>query len=330
MNIAFKKHNFHRATLKVIHDANEIVDEYLEQGFILTLRQLYYQCVARDLIPNTQKSYKRLGVIVNNARLTGLLSWDAIEDRTRNITNWRFADSPEEEIKAAMRSYNHDKWKNQPSYVEVWVEKEALAGVVQRICQRVQVPFLSCRGYVSQSEMFEAGYRRLARRVEGGQDVVVLHLGDHDPSGIDMTRDIEDRIRLFACEAEPNIDINRIALNMVQIKEHDPPPNPAKETDSRYRTYIDQFGSSSWELDALPPNVLSGLIESHVDDLRDDDQWDADVNLQEWKRDELRMIHENYDQALWFLRDGPAEMDLERLQRHYAKVKRFLEFEELI
>ena len=301
MKIAFKQHSFHRTTIGLIDNANAIVDEYMADGFLLTLRQLYYQFVARDLIPNTQKSYKRLGVIINNARLCGLLSWDAIEDRTRNLHAWRFSESPKAEIESAERRYMHDKWKNQPNYVEVWVEKEALAGVVERICGKVQVPFLSCRGYVSQSEMFQAGHRRLSDMVQHGQDVTVLHLGDHDPSGIDMTRDIADRICLFAGAYDHDIHIERIALNIEQVKEHDPPPNPAKETDSRYWGYIDRFGRESWELDALPPQVLSDLIERHVDDLRDDFQWEQDVDEQERRRAELRRINNNYETVIQVL-----------------------------
>src|SRR5262249_10346260 len=157
------------------------------QGYNLTLRQLFYQFVSRDLIPNNVRSYKRLGSIINDARLAGLIDWSAIEDRTRNLHElpcWR---TPAGIIRSCAQQYRTDLWAKQENRVEVWIEKEALAGVFERVCDELRVPFFSCRGYTSQSEMWVAGHR-LKRIIDAGQRPVILHFGDHDPSGMDMTR----------------------------------------------------------------------------------------------------------------------------------------------
>ena len=272
MKEQFIDKNFRPATLAVIEQANVIIADYAAQGFSLTLRQLYYQFVARDLIANTERSYHRLGGIINDGRLAGLIDWNAIEDRTRNLqTNLRLRD-PAAGIKLIREQYGIDMWENQPNRVEVWIEKEALAGVISGVCEELDVPYFACRGYVSQSEQWRAG-KRMRRSYEMQQTTIVLHFGDHDPSGIDMTRDNQDRLTLLTSYGNTPT-VKRIALNMDQIEQYDPPPNPAKMTDSRFVNYMEKFGDYSWELDALEPRVLVALIREHVAKYCDDDLWE--------------------------------------------------------
>lgn len=271
MKIAYIEKTFHQKSLDLIDICNDVISDYESRGYTLTLRQLYYQLVSRDLIANKQKEYSRLGSIVSDARLAGLISWDSIEDRTRNIQKNSHWDSPEQIVKASINSYRIDRWENQPYHVEVWIEKDALIGVISRICRQLDVTHFSCRGYTSASEMWKAGYYRMRGAIRDGKQPVIIHLGDHDPSGIDMTRDIAERLALFS---DYNVEVNRIALNRDQIELYNPPPNPAKLTDSRADGYIQLHGYSSWELDALDPDVLSNLVENAVLDLRDEDLWD--------------------------------------------------------
>ncbi|MDD3040415.1 hypothetical protein [Bacteroides sp.] len=227
-------------------------------GYDLTLRQVYYQLVARDVIPNNERSYKNLGNLVSDGRIAGLIDWEAIIDRTRNIRRNSHWDSPSEIIEIASQQFAYDKWAEQYNYVEVWVEKDALIGVVGQICERLDVPYFSCRGYVSQSEMWAA-----ARRLQQygiNKDIIIIHLGDHDPSGKDMSRDIVDRLSLFDIYPE----FQRIALNIDQIELYDPPPNPTKLTDSRCHAYIREYGYECWELDALKPEIIEELIRKTV------------------------------------------------------------------
>lgn len=280
--IRYISKNFRASTLAVIDQANAIINEYAAQGFDLTLRQLYYQFVARDLLPNRQKSYDRLGAIVSDARLAGLIDWSAIEDRTRFVRELSHWESPGAIIEACADQYRRDKWADQDYRPEVWIEKDALVGVIEGVCNELDVPFFSCRGYVSQSEMWRAAQRLIGYQREG-KAPFIIHLGDHDPSGLDMSRDIVDRLNVFGA----GHDFSRIALNMDQVEEHDPPPNPAKITDSRAGGYIAEFGPESWELDALDPATLAGLIRETVESVREEDAWEATLAQEEIERDRL-------------------------------------------
>lgn len=265
----YREITFRQASLDQIGQAQTIIEDYRRRGLKLNLRQLYYRMVARNWIANTERSYKNLGNLISNGRLGGLISWAAIEDRTRGVEANSHWTSPAAMMDAAVQWYAIDKWLNQPRAVEVWVEKEALAGVVEPICNRLDIPWLACRGYTSQSEMWEGG-RRLRRYLSSGRSPVILYLGDHDPSGIDMTRDVTERLRMFV--GEP-VEVVRLALNMDQVEQYGPPPNPTKWKDSRADWYMDRYGKSSWELDALDPDVIAGLIRDAVLDIRDPGLW---------------------------------------------------------
>jgi len=286
MRETYVSKNFRSDSLKLLYLAQRIVREYMGQGYTLTLRQLYYQFVARDIIENSERSYKRLGGLINDGRLAGYIDWEAIEDRTREVSILSHWNHPSDIVRACAEQFALDKWREQPNYVEVWVEKEALAGVIEPVCEEFDVPFFSCRGYPSQSSVWRAGQRM--KHVNG--EPHILHLGDHDPSGIDMTRDIEDRIYLFA---QRPVVVRRLALNMDQIEEFKPPPNPAKLTDSRALDYVRQYGRSSWELDALEPKILTDLVAEEVMRLRDDTLWDEEVSREERYRSKLRDIAAN-------------------------------------
>lgn len=292
--IAYIEQNFSAKTLALIDLANDIIEEYARQGYDLTLRQLYYQMVARDIIPNQQKEYKRLGNVLNNARLAGLVDWDAIVDRTRNLAAPSTWDNPADIIASARYSYAIDLWQDQDYRVEVWVEKDALRGVISTIARRHQVPDFACRGYSSASEMWAAA-QRLLRHIKNGQTPVIIHLGDHDPSGLDMTRDIIERLELFTNRRQGrSFIVERAALNMDQIEEHNPPPNPAKEADSRFAGYVVDYGDESWELDALNPTILDDLITGTIDRYRDDDLFDARLRQQAAEKSVLAQIEKNY------------------------------------
>jgi len=284
--VKYEDKKFRADTLAIITDAIKIVEDYQQQGFSLTLRQLYYQFVARGLLANTDKNYNKLGNIVSDARRAGLIDWNAIEDRTRFLRKLSSWDKPQDILETARDSYHRDLWANQNKRLEVWIEKDALVGVIEAICQENDIPFFSCRGYVSDSEMWATAYRRILRYDKGGQDTIILHLGDHDPSGIDMTRDIEDRLNLFS-GYRTNLEVRRIALTMEQIEEQSPPPNPAKMTDSRYAKYVLEYGDESWELDALEPQFISNLIRDEVDFEKDEEKWEEAYNQQEAERKQI-------------------------------------------
>ncbi len=296
--ITYIRKDFKSATLAVIEQANSIIDEYQAEGYSLTLRQLYYQFVSRALIPNTLRQYKRLGGIVSDARLAGLIDWDCIEDRTRELEDLSWWRNPGGILHASADWYRTDRWDDQPYRIEVWYEKKALAGVFDRVCSQLEVDHFACIGYVSQSEVWGAA-QRLIGYSERGQIPLILHFGDHDPSGIDMTRDIVDRLDTFGCPLE----VQRLALNMDQVEEHNPPPNPAKTTDSRYEGYIIEYGDESWELDALEPSVLANLVEEEVLSYRDDEKWEARIEEDESDCERLRLIAEHWESVAGYISD---------------------------
>lgn len=274
MKQAYKDIRFRADTLALIAFMNTMITEYQRQGFTLSVRQLYYQLVARDQIPNTEQSYKRIAGIINDGRLAGLIDWDAIEDRNRDIEKRSAWESGSSILRACAQSFHMDMWDNQPVRTFVIVEKAALAGVLSQVCKRYDVPLLAARGYPSVSIVREMALDYLLPAIENGQQVQILHLGDHDPSGIDMTRDLEERFELFLGDDAGSLTIHRMALNMNQIQELKPPPNPAKVTDSRFSEYAKIHGTKSWELDALEPRHLVQLVETEVQAVMDDQRWE--------------------------------------------------------
>lgn len=294
MKIQYETIALRTQALDIISKANSIIEEYQGNGYSLTLRQLYYQFVARDLFPekwadpatkstNNQKSYDKLGSIISSGRRAGLIDWDAIVDRTRFLREPTHWDSPNAIIKSCAAQFAYDLWENQDKYVEIWFEKDALLGTFERSAEGYRLPIFSNRGYVSDSSVWEAAQRI---RRHDDKECVILHFGDHDPSGIDMTRDVGARLELFGA----NVQIKRLALNIDQVKKYNLPPNWAKETDSRFWDYVVNFGSKSWELDALPPDVLVKLVFKEVGKHLDLNQWQEDQKREEAARDQLEMV----------------------------------------
>jgi hypothetical protein len=299
---AFKPIRFKPATLALIDHANEIIGEYQALGFILTLRQMFYQFVSRPSLglANTFDNYKRLGRTITDARRAGLIDWDAIEDRTRNVHRLPTWHDPPQIVASCAEQYREDAWTSQPYRPEVWIEKDALIGVIEDVSNELRAPYFSCRGNVSEPEMYAAG-TRFARIVRQGQLPIVLHLGDHDPNGVDMTRDIRERLRMFA---RREIEVQRIALNLGQVTGL--PPNFAKENDSRYAAYVRQFGTTEcWELDALAPNVISGLVRAALDRLIDQDAWAAAIAAEDNSRAILVAAANNWSLVKSALRAAP-------------------------
>jgi len=138
--------------------------------------------------------------------------------------------------------------------------------VLWPLASRFHVTLMVNRGYSSQSAMFESAMR--FRQHANEQRLFLLYLGDHDPSGEDMVRDVRDRMAVFGVE---NLTVEKIALTMEQVEQYHPPPNPAKMSDSRAAGYVAKHWDESWEVDALPPEVLSELIETRIAQLFDEE-----------------------------------------------------------
>jgi hypothetical protein len=299
MKQAYKEFPFTPRKLAFIRTLDDLVQQYMAAGYTLTVRQLYYQMVQRNLIPNTMQDYKRLADTLNDARLAGMIDWDGIEDRGREFQRRGRWDSPQAILDAVASQYHEDLWVGQEHRVFVLVEKDALSGVLWRPCSRYDVPLLACKGYASVSVLREFALADLVETiVDRGQKPVILHLGDHDPSGIDMTRDLRDRLNIFVTHhARKRTALDRIALNMPQIEELKPPPNPAKVTDSRFNGYQEKFGDESWELDSLPPEYLDNLVGEEIKKyITDQDAWDERAAVIERRQAQLRSVAARWEE----------------------------------
>jgi hypothetical protein len=329
----YEKWNPREETLQLGRECVSIADRYQRQGYDLTVRQLYYQLVAAGRIPNTIQSYKTVVIITDRLRMSGRMDWFQIVDRTRRIAGNGHWNSPAEIVSASASGYRIDHWVGQPRRVEIWVEKEALAGVVGRVGRVQDIDYFSCRGYASTSSMWLAAQRFLDYW-RAGQTVTILHLGDHDPSGLDMTRDIRERLEKFLSvdwarenrrrfEDDPlyvqwadvvqdlatyvgdrPLEVKRIALNMDQVEAYSPPPNPAKTTDSRYAAYQAEHGVESWELDALNPAILDQLITDEIDAIVDVDAREERRAREAEEREILTQLTDRWDEVRDFLENS--------------------------
>jgi hypothetical protein len=254
-----KRVRWRERKLGIAQRAAEIVDSY---DMPVTVRQIYYQLVSANVIPNNQDSYDMVVTLLLEARQNGLIDWDKIEDRGRRIVKPVFWSSPTE-FKASLRNmYDEDRWQIQDQRVAVIIEKNALSGLIEPICDRWQVPFIAAGGYLSMTVLKDA-----AQIFDG---YTILYAGDHDGSGQDMPRHIAQSLASFGCFAP----VLPIALTLDQVEQYDLAPNMLKETDSRSDEYFERHGIRSvWELDALPPDVLQSIVEKAITDRIDMDKW---------------------------------------------------------
>lgn len=251
-----------RRTRHELDEIKEEIADILEEDNPATVRQVYYRLVSAGVIEKTEQEYKRTVRLLTAMRHDEEVPMEWIADYTRWMRKPRTFESGEDALRSTAQLYRRALWSSQPVYVEVWLEKDALSGVVVEETDPYDVPLMVTRGYPSVSFLHAAAevIRGYARR---GKPAVLYYLGDHDPSGVDIPRFVEERIREYAPEAE--IDFQRLAVTPAQIEAWDLPTRPTKRTDTRARN----FDGGSVEVDAIPPAQLRQLvresIESNID-----------------------------------------------------------------
>lgn len=280
--IAYSSRSMHGSSRRLLDQMIGITEDYERRGYKLTVRQLYYQLVSRNVVPNSMSSYQRTSKVLLTGRMTGQVDWDIIVDRARVPRMRPQYDTMDSFVNAVIDSYRCPRWDGQEHYLEVMVEKEALAGILEPVTDRYHVLLLANKGYSSASAMHDVA-GRMDVYEQQGRRCCILYMGDHDPSGMDMVRDIRSRLEEFDCFA----DVERIALTMDQIKEHDLPPNLAKKTDPRSRKYTDEYGGQSWELDALNPEALTRILEEHILAYLDVPRYEAAIRREQEEKDGL-------------------------------------------
>lgn len=245
--------NFSDKTMNVLNEINKILDEYSVR---MTIRQIYYQLVTRGIIENSLKSYKRYDKIITDGRKQFIVDPNAIVDRSKPMIKKPSWPDLSEFMESVGSAYQKSIWPDQENYIEVWIEKDALSGVIQPVTEKYDCQMHIGRGYQSFSNKYEAANRFK----EIDKQIIILYLGDFDPTGIDISRDLETQLQDLGTYPK----IERVALNRNQVDEYNLPPIPTKPTDSRTRKHIQQYGDMAVELDALPPNVLTRITEGAI------------------------------------------------------------------
>lgn len=288
MKIAYTdKLGLGKANIARLEVVNGIIDEYVEMGYVMTLRQLYYQLVSRNVIANNVAEYGKLSKLLTKGRMAGIVDWAAIIDRGRQEKIPYFVTGIQDALNDTAQQYRLDRMEGQDYKVEVWVEKDALSNIFYRVTKEYHISLMVNKGYSSCSAMHDA-FQRLEN---DGRPVVVLYFGDHDPSGKDMVRDIKNRFEEFGLS---DFEIYNPALSMQQIRQYNLPRNPAKITDPRAKAYIDKYGEYSWELDALEPPVLEAIIRLSAKKWIDEDVYKEMLVREAKEKEEILKIAKNY------------------------------------
>jgi len=255
----------------LMEHAIEVANRY---DSAITLRQLYYQLVAGNVIENSEASYESVGKAVATARKLGLMSFSDIEDRGRKVEASHHFASADDAVAWVKAAFDQDRWINQDERVAVICEKAALSGIVQPICQRWQVPYVASKGYASLSLGAE-----VASKLFG---YTILYFGDLDPSGVHMPQNWRDLLDGFGagCHIIP------VALTPEQVDRYDLVPQPVKLTDKRSQTFREEYGDHCYELDAIPPDLLGSIVEVAIEVFVDQDRWnerDAEIEAERAK-----------------------------------------------
>lgn len=309
MKEAFITNRFSSKSKGLLVKINSIMEEYAVAGYDVSLRQLFYLLAGHGHIPKTEESYKNLGNLVSNARLAGIIDWDMIRDRGRGAVHQPHCESVPDVVSRMKYGFVVDMWARQPAYVEVFVEKQSLEGVLEPVCGALDIPFSSNKGYSSSSAYYDASKRYLAA-ANAGKELHVIYLGDHDPSGLDMSVDIDCRFTRFiqtvldgsilsdeeiaSVDPRPH-ELHRLALNMDQARQMRLQSSPAKMKDPRANEYVRRFGThDTWELAAIEPRELVKLVQDAVDSLIDSDIWNEDKARETKGRDDLQTFANTY------------------------------------
>jgi hypothetical protein len=222
----------------------------------MTVRQVFYQASVRGIVEKTEAGYAKVQTDLVLMRRAGTLPYGWLTDSTRWERKPQTYVGVEEALQETARFYRKALWADADCYVEVWLEKDALSGVVYPITSTYDVPLMVARGYASLSFLHSAA------EYIAGLDVptYIYHLGDFDPSGVNAGEKIEETLNELAPEAE--IFFKRIAVTPVQIAEFALPTRPTKESDTRSKS----FGSVSVELDAIDPSILRRIVQEAIEE----------------------------------------------------------------
>jgi hypothetical protein len=272
-----------RATKAEVDARREALLDVVSEMKPMTVRQVFYQATVRDIVEKSEAGYNKVQIDLVQMRRSGDLPYSWLADNTRWQRKPETFDSIEQALEDTARFYRKALWANIAAYVEVWLEKDALAGVVMPVTEMYDVPLMVSRGYASLSFLHSAA------EYIGSLDVptFIYHFGDFDPSGVNAGEKIEETLREMAPDAE--IHFERVAVTEQQIEQWNLPTRPTKASDTRSRT----FGDISVELDAIPPGTLRALVELVIQRHLPERQFEILKAAEESERDLLKvLVHE--------------------------------------
>jgi hypothetical protein len=244
-----------RATKAVVEARREALLTIIEAGRPMTVRQVFYQATVRGLVEKAESGYAKVQTDLTVMRRAGELPYDWLADNTRWQRKPNTFDSVEDALQETARFYRKALWKDIDTYVEIWLEKDALSGVIYPITEMYDVPLMVARGYASLSFLYSAAEAINELTVP----TYIYHLGDFDPSGVNAGEKIEETLRELAPDAD--ITFERVAVTPEQINDWDLPTRPTKKSDTRSKA----FGEISVELDAIEPNQLRSLVQETIE-----------------------------------------------------------------
>ncbi len=229
--------------------------EIVRADYPMTVRQVFYRATVEGLIDKTEAGYDKVQVALAKLRREGRLPFGRIVDNTRWQRRPRTFDGVSEALVETARLYRKSLWRDADCYVEFWLEKDALSGVIEPVTFLYDVPLMIARGYSSLSFLHSA-----AKSIEAdGRPAHIYHLGDYDPSGVNAARKIEETLREYAPNTE--ISFTRLAVTPDQIVKYDLPSRPTKKTDTRAKNFRSEI---SVELDAIPPAYLREIVDTAI------------------------------------------------------------------
>lgn len=265
-------------TLTLIDSINTVLSEIESR---MTIRQIFYQLATRNIVPLTKGGYTKVSRIATEGRRRGLISWDRIEDRVRRPHSVPAWDNLTEFKSDMIASYKKNIWTNQPKYFEVWLEKNALYGLIYPICAKYGITLQVITGYTSATAIYDASVG-IGRFKPLQNNDTILYLGDCDPSGLDIERSIHD---VFLDDHEIDINIKRVGLTSKQVRKYHLPPNISKKEDPRSSSYKHTISA---ELDALPPNILKRKLEKAIIKHLDIDAYNETMEQEKTELNKLR------------------------------------------
>lgn len=248
----------------------------------MSVRQLYYQLVARGVIDKTEAAYKRVCDVSAQMRLDGSLDYRTIVDGHRSRRVVFSHDGLRSALEATQALYRRNYWISQPAHVEVWCEKDALTGVIQPVCERYGVTYVATRGFPSITLRYESA-RAIAATAKPAR---IFYFGDHDASGQRISANLEAELRQHGAD----VTVERMALDPWQVNLYRLPTRPGKRSDSRHAAFAAAFGDASVELDALPPSDLVAMVEAAILSEIDAEAWGRSVEIEELERETLASI----------------------------------------